>query len=114
MPGPNLKPGYAYAQLPVFHYQTFDRSNLQFTNHPVFKPPTPPPPPDPEPEESIVGDDDQDDEIIGDVVGDPEEEQVKKPDGDAGKLHVHFKSIIEIQCSWSKARNLIRRRETMQ
>ena len=36
---------YAYAQLPIYHYHTFDRRNLQFTPVPVFIPPPPPPPP---------------------------------------------------------------------
>lgn len=35
---------YGYAQLPIYHYHTFDRRNLQFTPVPVFLPPPPPPP----------------------------------------------------------------------
>lgn len=27
---------FAYARPPVYHYQTFDRTSLQFTNHPII------------------------------------------------------------------------------
>lgn len=36
---------YGYAQLPIYHYHTFNRRNLQYTPIPVFIPPPPPPPP---------------------------------------------------------------------
>lgn len=36
---------FPYAKPPQFHYQTFNRHTLQFTNHPVFdSPPRPPTP----------------------------------------------------------------------
>ena len=41
---------YGYAKLPVYHYQTFDRFNLQFTYVPINTHPPPPPPPPSHPE----------------------------------------------------------------
>ena len=36
---------FPYAKPPAFHYQTFNRHTLQFTNHPLFdQPPRPPTP----------------------------------------------------------------------
>ncbi|MCJ1485388.1 hypothetical protein MMC06_005562, partial [Schaereria dolodes] len=35
-------PPYGYAQLPAFHYQTFDRYNLQFSYVPIIPPPPAP------------------------------------------------------------------------
>lgn len=29
---------FAYAKPPIFHYQTLDLGNLQFTNHPIITP----------------------------------------------------------------------------
>lgn len=48
---------FPYAKPPQFHYQTFNRRTLQFTNHPVFDKPPPPPPPEtvePLEEEGVV------------------------------------------------------------
>ena len=36
-------PPFSYAKVPVFQYQRFDAKTVQFTNIPVWKPPTPPP-----------------------------------------------------------------------
>ena len=36
-------PPFSYAKVPVFQYQKFDAKTVQFTNIPVWKPPTPPP-----------------------------------------------------------------------
>lgn len=36
---------FSYAKPPAFHYQTFNRHTLQFTNHPLFEQPPRPPTP---------------------------------------------------------------------
>ena len=36
---------FPYAKPPTFHYQTFNRHTLQFTNHPLFEQPPRPPTP---------------------------------------------------------------------
>lgn len=41
-PPPPVSP-YVYAQLPIYHYQTFDRQNVKFSNIPII-PPNPKPP----------------------------------------------------------------------
>jgi hypothetical protein len=38
-----MNPPFAYAKPGKFHYQTFDRKSLQYTNVPLYDPPKPPP-----------------------------------------------------------------------
>lgn len=62
---------YGYAQLPIFHYHTFDRRNLQFTPVPVFIPRPPPPPPLEVPTYPPDSDNDEAGDGAGDEASDP-------------------------------------------
>ena len=52
MPAPILNSGYAYAKLPNFQWHNWNPASLQYTNIPIWRPPTPPLPQEPPKDET--------------------------------------------------------------
>lgn len=84
---------FPYAKPPQFHYQTFNRHTLQFTNHPLFEqPPRPPTPVKVEPlEEEGAGpakppdaDEDANDEPANEVPDPEPSTAAEVPETDPG------------------------------
>lgn len=84
---------FPYAKPPQFHYQTFNRRTLQFTNHPVFDPPPRPPTPvtvepleeeDTAPAKPADGEGDAKDELAEEVQDAEPPTSAEKPEGNDG------------------------------
>jgi hypothetical protein len=128
MPPRNRK--YKYAELPVFKYQTFDRSTCTFTNHPIISPErfqftagyaddefqSKEPEPEPEPEIITLDDPVDEPEIIALDTPPNEPDDDDSPaepaaDGKYPRSHVDPR-LINSQISSSWARSLPPRRRS--
>ncbi len=68
-----MNPPFAYAKPGRFHYQTFDRKSLQYTNVPLYDPPKPPPFARQDTGDDEKSDEKSDEKPEGKSVGKPEE-----------------------------------------